>query len=80
MMNFMPCVFLLLNNLFIFLCSTRDQGTTLYGPPGGTLAISSGGMDLTAEQLFSMVNSFHQYFVGHSAGSESSLTQRRTTQ
>ena len=60
MMIFM-LVFLLLNNLFIFLFDP-DQGTTLYGTRH-VLCHLFWRYDLTAEQLFYMVNISIKYFV-----------------
>lgn len=60
MMIFM-FVFLLLNNLFIFLFDP-DQGTTLYGTRH-VLCHLFWRYDLTAEQLFYMVNISIKYFV-----------------
>lgn len=60
MMTFM-LVFLLLNNLFIFLFDP-NQGTTLYGTRT-VLCHLFWRYDLTAEQLFYMVNISLKYFV-----------------
>mgnify|MGYP000352736063 CR=1 FL=1 len=60
MMIFM-LVFLLLNNLFIFLFDP-DQGTILYGTRH-VLCHLFWRYDLTAEQLFYMVNISIKYFV-----------------
>ena len=60
MMIFM-LVFLLLNNLFIFLFDP-NQGTTLYGTRH-VLCHLFWRYDLTAEQLFYMVNISLKYFV-----------------
>ncbi len=60
MMTFM-LVFLLLNNLFIFLFDP-NQGTTLYGTRT-VLCHLFWRYDLTAEQLFYMVNICLKYFV-----------------
>lgn len=60
MMAFM-LVFLVLNNLFIFLFDP-DQGTTLYGTRH-VLVHLFWRYDLTAEQLFYMVNISIKYFV-----------------
>ena len=60
MMIFM-LVFLLLNNLFIFLFDP-NQGTTLYGTRT-VLCHLFWRYDLTAEQLFYMVNISLKYFV-----------------
>ena len=60
MMTFM-LVFLLLNNLFIFLFDP-NQGTTLYGTRT-VLCHLFWRYDLTAEQLFYMINISLKYFV-----------------
>ena len=60
MMTFM-LVFLLLNNLFIFLFDP-NQGTTLYGTRT-VLCHLFWRYDLTAEQLFYMLNISLKYFV-----------------
>ena len=60
MMIFM-LVFLVLNNLFIFLFDP-NQGTTLYGTRH-VLCYLFWRYDLTAEQLFYMVNISLKYFV-----------------
>ena len=60
MMIFM-LVFLVLNNLFIFLFDP-NQGTTLYGTRH-VLCHLFWRYDLTAEQLFYMVNISLKYFV-----------------
>ena len=60
MMTFM-LVFLLLNNLFIFLFDP-NQGTTLYGTRT-VLCHLFWWYDLTAEQLFYMINISLKYFV-----------------
>ena len=60
MMIFM-LVFLLLNNLFIFLFDP-NQGTHLYGTHH-VLCHLFWRYDLTAEQLFYMVNISLKYFV-----------------
>jgi energy-coupling factor transport system permease protein len=60
-MMYFTLVFLLLNNLFIYLFNP-DQGTTLYGTRHLLFHIA-GRYDVTSEQLFYLLNISLKYFV-----------------